>query len=381
MMNWWDVLKFELKQIFIKDPRRFIFLFGASLAYLVLFSLLYGTHTINSIPLIIYDEDRTTLSRAMSQSFMDSARFKVVAFVNSQNEMEEYLREKKAYVAIDIPKDFAKNIKYSLASQVLVIANSSNIAIASNAMIESQEIIPQFSQGLGAHLAEWNGQIPDIALHKVAPVQLRMRLLNNPTLSYLDFFVLGLAMAALQEGLMLSVGAGMIYEYQNISRFCNANPLQVLLGKLFPYWILGTLAYLMTAEVAVGVFNLPFKGSFISLLLLGMAFTFTVTGLASLIAAFCQTEVSFTQIALSYAVPAFIFSGYTWPLQGMDTFSQILAHTFPLFYTGNTLRKIMVAGYAPELYRHVLALFVLGGIFLALSILIYVKKRAIKVAI
>lgn len=210
-MSWWHIFTREIKQMFITDRRRAIFLFGASLAYLILFSLLYGTHTVKAIPLVIYDEDQTQFSRSLIQAFDDSERFQIVSYVTAQDDMENALHEKAAYAALHIPQKFTQDAKSARSSTILVLADGSNIIITNTITSSAQEIIAAFSRETGAKLTEINnGQLPSIAFNKAGPIDFRLRVLNNPTQSYLSFFVLGLSMAAFQQGIFLAVGASIL---------------------------------------------------------------------------------------------------------------------------------------------------------------------------
>jgi len=374
-MNLWQIIKREFRQMFVQDPKRVLYLFGASAMYILLFGTLYGPHVVNAVPTVVYDEDQTTLSRSLLQAFADSERYQMVAYVTSQEEMEEYLHSKQALAAINIPSKFSQNAKLGLSTPVLVEINGTNLIIANTALTAAQEIIQDFSNNMGSHLIQSTGQMPAQALHKVAPVALSLRVLHNATLSYLDFFVLGLAMAALQQGILLSVGASMIYEYKNMQALQDASIFSVMVGKLVPYWLCGTISFVMALTISSQVFHIPFNSDFASLLALGTVFSFTITVLGSLLAAYCRSEVTFTQFSLAYAVPGFIFSGYTWPQYAMDTMSTVISYTFPITYVADTVRALMIAGHAPALQKNILILLIVGVILLTLSTLTYMKRR------
>jgi ABC-2 type transport system permease protein len=361
--------------MFITDRRRAIFLFGASLAYLILFSLLYGTHTVKAVPLVIYDEDQTQYSRSLIQAFDDSERFQIVDYVTTQDDMENALHEKEAYAAVHIPKKFAQEAKSGRSSTVLLIADGANIIITNTATTAAQEIIATFAKETGALLTEINtGQLPSIALDKISPVDFRLRVLNNPTQSYLSFFVLGLSMAAFQQGVFLAIGASMLSESQNPDELKNAHLLSIMTGKLLPYWISATLAFFITVIVAIHLFEIPGKASMTSLLLLSVTFIFAAIGFSAFIASICNTELTFTRISIAYTVPAFVLSGYTWPLEAMDTVGKILSYTFPLSYFSNTVRELMIAGYSPVLYRNSLLLLLMGTAFIGIATVCYSRK-------
>lgn len=374
-MNLWHLIKREIHQMFIKDPKRVVYLFGACAAYVLLFGSLYGTHVVNAVPTVVYDEDQSSLSRSLLQAFEDSERYKIVAYVSSQEEMDEYLHSKQAFAAVNIPSKFSQNTKTGHSTPVLVEINGTNLMIASAALTSAQEIIQAFSNNMGSYLLQSTGQMPDLAMHKQNPVNLSLRVLHNSTLSYLDFFVLGLGMAALQSGILLSVGASIIYEQQNMHELQDVPILAVMFGKLLPYWFFGTLSFIMALIISNQIFKIPFNGEFSSLLALGTIFSFTTTAFASLIASNCRTEVSFSQFSLAYAVPAFVFSGYTWPQYAMDKLTTVISYTFPMSYFADTVRALMISGHAPELGKNMLILLAIGTLLFIISTLVYKNKR------
>lgn len=369
------IITSELHHIFVKDRRRANFIFGASIAYLIIFSLLYGPHVVENVPLVIYDENQTQLSRSLVQAFADSNRFQIISQPSTPEEMEHLLYEQTAYAAIYIPHDFSQNVTAGRSSPVLLIADGVNLVITNTITTATQEILLTFNQEVSTKLAEQVGLSPTLAANKTTPIQIALRVLNNPTLSYLNFFVIGLAMAAFQQGIFLSVGASIIAEYNNRQELASAHPLQVMIGKLLPYFVLCTTSFLLTLLIANKVFNIPCKGDLSSLFCLAAAFTLTAIGFSSLIASFCTSEITFTKLSLTYSIPAFTLSGYIWPLTSMDPVSQLLAYTFPLFYFSDAVREIMLAGYSPLLYRNMGILLTLGLALLSLSTFIYARKR------
>ncbi|HWR44018.1 ABC transporter permease [Sporomusa sp.] len=370
-MNWREIMLSEFKEIFVTDRRRRAsFLFGASLIYLVLFATLYQSQVVKYIPIVIEDQDQTQLSRKLIQYFDDSERFKIIAYTTTPEETQSYLQSKTAQAAVTIPVKFARDIKTGLSSQVLVEANGTNILIANTVLTSAQEIIAYFSKETGAGLVELSGQLPALAQNKAAPVDVRLQVLNNATLSYQDYFVIGLALAAFQQGIFLSVGAGIVDMYQNASRYSKLRPIPLLAAKLTPYWLCSLAAFATTLLAACVLFGLPVKGAIAHLFFLSAAFSLTATLLASVAAAFCSTLVSYTQLSLSYTIPAFILSGHIWPLAAMNTFSQGLALFFPFTYFADSVRTIMLAGKDPLLYRNL-------GVLLGLSTVLFVVSAVI----
>lgn len=366
----------ELRQMFVMDWRRSLFLFGASLIYALLFGLLYHSHVINDIPLLIYDQDQSKLSRQIVAAFADSEKFRLVAEVTSEEEMAELLREKTAVAALAIPANFSRDIKTGRSASVLLNANGANLTLANPIISASQEIVLGFSRQIGVSLLEGSGGLPSASLHKAAPIEYRLRILGNPTLSYLNFFLLGLAMTALQQGLFLSGGIALVYECSERSLFGVVSPAKLLLGKLLPYWLFGLLAFGLTWSVVIFGFHYPWRAELWPLLPLGGAFIFAVLMLASLLAAILRDAVNFTQFSLVYSVTAFIISGYIWPQAGMINGTQYLHYLFPLSYFAAPLRNMALSGSTAQLGQNILALILLGLFFGSIACLLL--RRAAK---
>lgn len=368
-----QIIQRELRQLFITDRRRASFLFGASLAYLLLFGLLYAPHVINQIPLVILDEDQTQFSRTLTQAFADSEKFRVVAQATTLDELEHLIDERQAYAAIHIPRDLSREVKAGRSAVVPLLIDGSNIVITNSVSSTAQEIMWNFMKQSGTSLMEGRGLLPQLAESRVSPVSLVFRILHNPTLSYQAFFVIGLAVAALQQGIFLSIGASILGE-KNSQDLSGLPASRWLTGKLLPYGIAATIAFGLTISVAVHVLDLPLKGSLTSLLLLAASFIFTAIGFSTTIALLCDTEATLTRLSVIYTVPCFVLSGYTWPLEAMDNVSQLLSTLFPYTFMATTIRELMIAGHSPALAANIGKLLFTGVICYGLASWLYRRQ-------
>lgn len=374
-MSWWKTFIEEARNMIIKDPRRITFLVGASLAYLVLFSILYSPGIANNIPLVVYDEDNSMASRILVQCVADSERFNIVGQVNDQEEMNNMVKDQKAAAGIQIPRDFAKNIKLGLSSDVLIFMDGSNLVTVNAVTTNLQNIIGTIGKGAGMKLVQATSG-PNNALNKVNPVNVKFRTLNNPTESYLNFFVIGLAMAALQQGIFLSVGGSFLSKITNVKE--EQYNFSRLTAKILPYFIGANCAYLITLTIANLAFGVPFKANIIELMIIGASFIFSVIGLSFLLAIVTKNEVVFSRCSIFYTVPAFVFSGYTWPQQAMEPIGYGLSMLFPLTHLSCCVRDLMLMGSSPFIYTNSLILFGLGIIFFAVASFGYKNKVIIK---
>lgn len=364
----------ELRTIFLKEPIIAFLLIGVGASYTLLMGLLYSPNIVNHVPMIIYDQDQTKLSRSLIQAFDDSEKFQIVADVLSQEDMETLLNNKTGYCALSIPHNYSRDIKNGAGSHLLFELNGSNLVFDSAVISMGQELLSTYLSQIKIGLLEAGGQLPSQAVGSIAPIQFRLRVLNNPTLNYTSFFVLGVLFVAFQSGVMLAVSMSMANEYKDF-QIQNMGAGKFLFAKLLPYWVGGLGGFAAAILVAVKLFGVPLRGSIISMLLLCGAFLFTITSLASFLPAFSHNRLFLIQLIVSYAVPCFLFSGYTWPQHAMNKFSVIVSYTMPVTYIADNVRDLALNGYAPGLQTSLIVLLSAGLIIFGLSAMMYDRRR------
>ena len=375
---WWKIATCEFKGIMEKRPKLLLSMFVIPFFYLLLFGTLFSENSIDHIPLVICDESQTQFSRELTQRFEDSDRFSVIAYVDSEEELEEYLYKKKTMVGIGIPKNFTRDVKSGVSAQVLIDMDGTNLMATNVAMIAAEEVLDGFSKQVAAKLLEnQSGVLPQVATHKISPVELKTRLLHNPTLDYQLFFLYGLLMTSFQMSLFIPNAISMLIEYKS-GQYSKSKPFHVVLGKIVPFWLAGTCAYGLLLTIAVIVFQLPAQGNVVEVVLLGSGFVFAMTALSNFIISFFNNLLIFYRLAIASSVPLFILSGFTWPIKTMPFLVQEGARLLPFTYLADNLRSLMLSGEAPHLYRDIAILFAYGVVMLAFSVYRYKKIRFAK---
>lgn len=373
-MTCWQIGIQELKHIMKNHPKLILTIFILPFIYFNLFRVLFEKHSIDSIPLVVYDESQTQISRKLVEAFEDSERFSVVSYVDSQEQMQEYLREKKADAALNIPENFARDINNGMSTSVLVQVNGTNLMVTNMIMTTAQDLIGNFSKGRAVALLNTAGYLPWQAAGKISPVELQTRILYNPLLSYQSYFVFCLIMMSFQMALLLCSAGSMLMEYK-LGKFQESGTISVLTGKLLPFWVAGICAYSILLVLAVSILGSSFQGNVLKLLLLGAAFVFAITSLGSFVISFFQTMLSFYQLAIVCIVPTFILSGATFPLTSMPWGIQCLASILPFTFLANNVRSLILAGHTADLFRDVIVLFSYGIITFALALYRFNKLR------
>lgn len=336
-MGFIALIRRELANAFLHDARRAIFLFGAATAYLILFGILYYPGVVKEIPTVVCDEEHTAYSRLLTRQVDDDERLGLVRVVADEGEARDMLRRKEVYAAVIIPADFSHDILNGRSAKVLFMLNGANIITTNIATTAGNDIVNTFNTRFAARQAALRTSGDEQMLKKrISPVETTLRVLNNPTQSYMMFFVTGLAMAAMQQGFFLAIGAAVQCDFRN-PELKGTSKGKLLVVKVGVYWVLSILSFGLVCVLA-RLLGIPDRAS------------------------------------IMYTVPAFIFGGYTWPLEAMDPVTQVVAQAFPMAWMSNAVRELFLSGHLATLSHNLTALTVMGVIFLSLGSWIFLHK-------
>lgn len=372
-MGFIALIRRELANAFLHDARRAIFLFGAATAYLILFGILYYPGVVKEIPTVVCDEEHTAYSRLLTRQVDDDERLGLVRVVADEWEARDMLRRKEVYAAVIIPADFSHDILNGRSAKVLFMLNGANIITTNIATTAGNDIVNTFNTRFAARQAALRTSGDEQMLKKrISPVETTLRVLNNPTQSYMLFFVTGLAMAAMQQGFFLAIGAAVQCDFRN-PELKGTSKGKLLVVKVGVYWVLSILSFGLVYVLA-RLLGIPDRASIQSLGLLAGAFSFAAISLGLFASSIFHNELQFVRASIMYTVPIFIFGGYTWPLEAMDPVTQVVAQAFPMAWMSNAVREFFLSGHLATLSHNLTALTVMGIIFFSLGSWIFLHK-------
>ena len=370
--------KRELKYILSNRRLLFVILF-VPVFYTFLFGYLYSEHTVKGIKTAVIDYNKTQLSRSVIDAFNKSDRFQLVTILQHEDQLPPLMEKGTADAALVIPKDFDKSVLRGEEAPILIVVNGSNMIISNSVTTNALQIIQSISSGIAAKKAQAGG-LPFVqALNQINPVSFRIRTWYNPAYNYTNFLLLGLIATAIQQITLLYVAvaaarekeSGTLMELQNLP----GSSLSKVIGKTAPYFLINSLTLLLSLASARFVFAVPFRGELLAVLVLCIVFLITIVSLGIFLSLICRNELEATQIAMLIAMPSFLFSGYTWPLQAMPLPCQWLAKILPLTYFAPALRKIAIMGLGLEGISHELKILALmGAVLFPLAVAVYKVK-------
>jgi ABC-2 type transport system permease protein len=155
-------------------------------------------------------------------------------------------------------------------------------------------------------------------------------------------------------------------------------PLEIMLGKLAPYFIIGMFDVIVCALIAIYWFHVPFRGSFLTLLASSAMFMVVVLSLGFFISVIAKSQLAASQIALLVTfLPAFLLSGFLYSIEQMPLVLQWITRILPARYYVSVLKKIFLKGTPTALlYADLVPLAAFTLVLALLAIRAFHKKLA-----
>ena len=211
------------------------------------------------------------------------------------------------------------------------------------------------------------------------PVQLESRMLYNPNMDSVLFNIPGLIGLILQNVTVLLTAFALVREKERGTMeqlmVTPIKPVELILGKLIPYVIIGLLSFILVVLAGIYWFGVPLKGSFALLFILGLLFSITSLSIGILISTVAQTQLQAMQMAFVVILPSILLSGFIFPRETMPVFIQWLGGIIPLTYFVIILRGIFLKDSSiTSLWSETLILAVFTVLICVIAVLRFRKK-------
>jgi ABC-2 type transport system permease protein len=224
-----------------------------------------------------------------------------------------------------------------------------------------------------AALANWTRMRAAEGTARPPPVAMAQRFWFNPELTSRNFLVPGsIAIVMTLIGTLLtSLVVAREWERGTMEAVM-ATPVtaaELLAGKVLPYFVLGLASMTLCVVVAVGLFDVPFRGSVAALYVLSAAFLMPALGQGLLISAATKNQFLASQLALiSGFLPAFLLSGFLYEIDSMPQAIRWLTAIVPARYLIPSLQTVFLAGDIwPMFLRAIAMMLLIGAVFLGLA--------------
>jgi ABC-2 type transport system permease protein len=336
MKRFLGFVKKEFLHIF-RDFRTLFILFGIPAVQILLFGFVVSTDLKNA-RIAVLDLSGDEITRKISDKICSSGFFSKGEDLLSFNDINKVLKGKKTKAVVIFEKNFGRKLISDGKASVSIIADGSEPNMATLTTNYITAIISDFNRELAGSATAGN-----------IMVQPEVRMFYNPSLKGQYMFVPGVItlIMILICALMTSITITREKEFgtMEVLLVSPLKPVQIILGKVLPYFILSFADVIMILSLSWFVFGLPVKGSLILLLAESMLYIFMSLSLGILISTVSKTMQQAIFISLvGMMLPTILLSGFIFPIENMPRIYGWVSSIFPPRYFIVIIKNIMIKG-------------------------------------
>jgi len=348
--------------------------------WLVVFG--YGLNLdVEDIPFAAVDRDHSALSREYLYKFMQSRYFSFRGYADNERVLDRLLTETKIRAAIVIPERFEEQLAAGEPVTVQTLLDGTfplHTDIAKGYVIAINQAFTE--ERLIDHLRRSRGLTQEQAGRLVHPVIVEVRYLYNEEVRNTWSMVPALVMFTLMLASPLLTALGVVREKETGSIYniysSTVSRAEFLTGKLLPYIVISLVNVCVLWLMAVGLFHVPFKGSFLFFFSASAVFLLCTTGIGLLISLLVQTQMAALIITMVVAmIPTILFSGLLVPVASLTRGARVQAHIYPAMYYTNIVRGSFLKGVGADvLWTDLVALVAFAAAMGALTYRLFTKR-------
>ncbi len=336
------IIRKEFRQI-MRDRRSLGVLLVVPAFMLIMFGYALN-YDVQHIPLAVYDQDRSTMSREFIQQFIHSEYFDFAGSISSEQEIDTVIPSQKARVVVVIPPRFSEDLLANRSVSIQVLVDGANATTAATAAGYLVAMTQDYSTNISLQALQRFGMSKP-----TLPIDYRPRIWFNPELKSAKFMVPGLIGFILMMSTVVSTSLSIVREREKgtIEQISVSpiHPMELLVGKTMPYVLISLIATVLILITGYALFNVVVRGSMLLLFLETLIFTFCGLGLGMWVSTVANKQDEAFQLAtLVSFLPTFMLSGFAFPIANMPKVIQWITFINPARYFLFILRSIILKG-------------------------------------
>ncbi len=382
-MSWeriWEMIRKELKQS-LREPKMRATLFAPPLIQLLVFGYAVSLD-VDYAKIAWMDLDRSTESRELREQFTSTGRFEIVRWLENETDTQDTLDHSEVMAVVRILPGFAADLARGREVAVQVLVDGSNSNTANIVAAQASTVIRQFAQTQMEELGRQKlvGRAVDRPLRAPLPtLTVAPRVWFNPDLKSRNYFVPGVIVNIIML-VTLSLTSMAIVREKEIGTMeqlmvTPLRPMELILGKTLPFAAIGLVQLFVITAVAMLLFDVPLRGNPLLLVLASICFLGCSLGAGLFISTISNTQQQAMMTTFFFFQPAFMLSGFSFPIRNMPEVVQWITYVNPMRYFMEVVRGVFLKGVGLEvLWPQILALALLGGSILTASALRFHKR-------
>jgi ABC-2 type transport system permease protein len=374
------IVKKEFRQT-LREPRMRAILIGPPVLQMIIFGYAVNLD-VERVRLAWMDPDQSVRSRELRQRFEASPYFEVTAVARDGREAERLLDRGEAQAVVRVLPGFGAGVARGTQQDVQVLLDGANSNSAAIIASYANGVIAAYNRELlrAQQMRKLVGRTREGPVRMTMPgVRTETRIWFNPELKSRFFFVPGVIVNIILLVTLMLTALSVVREKEigtmEQIMVTPIRPIELMLGKTIPFALVGLFDMALVTTVALLLFRVPFRGSFLLLFAASVLFLLTTLGAGLFLSTISATQQQAMISSFFFFQPAFMLSGFTFPIRNMPEVIQWLTLLNPMRYFMDVVRGVFLKGSGLDiLWPQLLMMAVFGSLIIWFSALRFRKR-------
>jgi len=324
---------------------------------------------VKDLPVVVLNEDKQAAATRLIAAMENTTYFKVVSVADNKQQVLDRIREGTAKVGLIIPPHYSQHLATGQTSPFQVLIDGSESNTATQALATVNQLGPVLMQ-------EYTPQTGVTSTLKIEP---KPFMLYNPDLKTTFLTMPGLLGVVLLNVILFLTTFSLAKEREKGTMdqllVTPLRPSGLIVGKIFPYVVLGFFDFNLVLFAMVFVFGVPIRGSLWLLEFSAFLFLLSILGIGLLVSSRSTNQMQAAQVSQLVVLPSIMLSGFVFSVQAMPPVMQLISYSIPMTYFIQVLRAIIIRGATfQDLLHPLFMLALLGCIILGASIVSFRRR-------
>lgn len=361
-----NIIRNEFKLIF-SDGGVLLILVFAMLIYTMIYSSAYGNEVVESVAIVVVDEDNSAESRSVINGLRAGQRTAVRYEVANMTEAKELFYTRGAHGIIFIPDGFERDVLAGNQANIGVILDGSHLLLYRQVLEQVTEDVLSLGASLEVMRLVAKGADDLAAMDVVQPIIYDGHILHNPSMGYGSFVMPSIVVVIIQQTLL--IGLGMLGVRRKGLQLTTLNPIKSIVAKLLTYIIIYGINLTIILTIIWPIFGFPYEGATIDVVIIFTLYIIAAASLGLALSHLFKRREAPLMLLLWSSVPVLLLAGVSYPKEAFPEWLYLIGRVFPSSSAVNAYVNIGTAGASLiDVSEDLIVLIALTLVYLALAI-------------
>ena len=344
-MRWYRVAAMTRKEVIQirRDARSLLIVVAMPVILILTFGYAINLD-VKHVPVCVLDREGSQPSQDLLKHFQASDYFNLVRAVDNYRTLIRAIDDGSCQLAVVIPSDFSRKLQDGGPVHVQALVDGSDANSATLALNYSQAVIQAYSAQVQLDWLSLRGQT-----RAQPPLSVDARTWFNEDLESMASIVPGVLAIVMSVigSFLTALTIAREWERGTMEQLISTpvTPLEIMLGKLAPYVVIGMVDTALCAAIGVGWFHVPFRGKWSVFCGSSVLFLMVVLSLGYFISVVAKSQLAASQASLiATFLPAFLLSGFLFPIDQMPAVIRFATRVIPARYFVSIMRSVFLKG-------------------------------------